>query len=209
MSFSDVYVLVNLMIKTIKKQNLLTNSFSKIFQQKSKSNKRFCWSSDQSNCFSPITVIDYQSQNKSYKLFFSFFNYHWCLSCLISGPVSICVPAAGWHFYTTRRYDVTHSYCCHPRQRVHTLTTTHTQMNVDSMDACVTKNTQKNKIDKNIQSTKFNHEVLEEVQGILEEASLVWNSFLWCFKSILKSLWCFKDHRSVHKFHEGLRLSSL
>lgn len=45
-------------------------------------------------------------------------------------------------------------------------------MNVDSMDACVTKNTQKNKIDKNIQSTKFNHEVLEEVQGILEEASL-------------------------------------
>lgn len=73
MSFSDVYVLVNLMIRTIKKQNLLTNSFSKIFQQKSKSNKRFCWSSDQSNCFSPITVIDYQSQNKSYKLFFFFF----------------------------------------------------------------------------------------------------------------------------------------
>lgn len=73
MSFSDVYVLVNLMIRTIKKQNLLINSFSKIFQQKSKSNKRFCWSSDQSNCFSPITVIDYQSQNKSYKRFFFLF----------------------------------------------------------------------------------------------------------------------------------------
>lgn len=35
------------------------------------------------------------------------------------------------------------------------------------------KTLKKTKIDKNIQSTKFNHEVLEEVQGILEEASLV------------------------------------